>query len=181
MLRVSCFISETNRESIYKLLDSLGIIRSENADIALVEAGVDAPPSDLAILFQPGKAEALSNILKRLLKTEPQPPLIIGERNNTFKPLDLSDILYFRSDGNYVYAVTPDAEFEVKYRLYELEERFRGGSFIRTGKSNVVNILQVEEIIPWFGSRLLLRISGTSQRIEVSRKYLKSFKAYLEI
>jgi len=52
-------------------------------------------------------------------------------------------------------------------------------NFIRVNKSYIVNILMVKEIIPWFGGRLLLKFSGSEEKIEVSRNYVKDFKQFL--
>ena len=181
MLKISCLTKTETAKIIDPLIDELRIVRSEDAEIAVVEEGLPLPDTALTIVFNPDRLDLLSEALKKLSREDHPETLIIGSRNNTFKPLDTDSILFFEADGNYVYAETESQRYEVKHRLYELEERFSDGPFIRIGKSLIVNIMQVDEIIPWFGSRLLLRINGTDRRVEVSRNYVKSFKRYLEL
>ena len=180
MLEVCCIVSPENKEKVSDLLTGNNIIISEHAEISIVEAGLNCPNSGLVISFSPQRMDLLEKLLSSLYKSDSR-DFLIGSRHHTQQIIQYTDILYFRAEGNYVYAVTSSAEYEVKYKLYELEKLFSNSSFIRTGKSNIVNIIKVEEIIPWFGSRLLLRIEGTAQRVEVSRNYLKQFKEYLEI
>ena len=182
MLRVRCVVSPENKKNIDTLLEKHGIIRDSGADIAIVEGGLEKPAAGVVIQFAADRIDLLEEAFAALRSApEPAPPLLLGSRHNTWQSIPPNEVLFFRADGNYVYAATATAEYEVNQKLYELEDRFKGGNFIRTGKSYIVNILKVQEIIPWFGSRLLLRIAGSEQRIEVSRSYLKSFKAYLEM
>ena len=162
------------------MFKDFNISRDDSSEIILLESGFPRPKSGIVITFNPSELHLLEIIFSKLSNSKlKNSSLLIGKKHNTFKPVSIENILYFEADGNYIYAVTQDERIEIKYKLYEIVNQFQDGNFIRIGKSHVVNILKVQEIIPWFGSRLLLRISGTDNRIEVSRKYIKSFKEYL--
>lgn len=190
MREVRCIVSAENEKKLTALLADLNIKYSDSSEVLIIEQdlqNVQSVTAALIITFNPARLDLLRDLLSAGKEEPPeqhgpgQPGFIIGSRHNTRQILQTDDILFFRADGNYVYAVTSSAEFEVKHRLYELEQRFRCGRFVRTGKSFIVNIMKVTEIIPWFGSRLLLRIDGTGQRLEVSRTYVKSFREFLEL
>ena len=88
-------------------------------------------------------------------------------------------VCFFMSDGNYVYCQTDVQRLEVNKKLYELESSYADMGFIRINKSHVVNILKVNEIVPWFGGRLLLSFKGIKDEIPVSRHYVSGFKEFL--
>lgn len=69
----------------------------------------------------------------------------------------------------------------MKHRLFEMEKLIACENFVRVNKSNIVNVLKIREIIPWFGGRILLRFTESDERIEVSRNYVKDFKQFLNM
>ena len=180
MLKARCRLRAENRAAVISILNQFGIIEDDSADISIVEHGLAAPETDIVVFFNGRKPDMLKEMLSgRLSSSSAGTNVIPGRKHHSFEPIEIENILFFRADGNYVYAVTPEAEYEISLRLYETEARFRERNFIRINKSTVVNILKIKEIIPWFGSRLLLRLRETEQRLEVSRNYLKSFREYL--
>ncbi len=184
MLKVRCIVRRKNEERLASLLAEYGIPIDKDSNIVLLERGLSysETEAELIIDFPPDRIDFLKTFLSGICENYTrESSFLTGSRNNTYRIIPVKDILFFRADGNYVYAVTAEYVYEIKYRLYELEEKFRHGNFIRTGKSYIVNIMKVREIIPWFGSRLLLRIKDSDHRIEVSRNYIKSFKQYLEM
>jgi DNA-binding LytR/AlgR family response regulator len=62
-----------------------------------------------------------------------------------------------------------------------MEKLIACNNFIRVNKSNIINVLKIKEIIPWFGGRILLRFISSEERIEVSRNYVKDFKQFLDM
>ena len=182
MLKVRCVASPEIEDKVITVLQKYNIKIDPDSKTVLLQEGLQAPDSDILISFKPDRFNILEDFIDKLSRINYSgPDIIIGSRHNSWETIQTADILFFRAEGNYVYAVTEDNEFEVKHKLYELENRFAGSFFIRTGKSSIVNILKVKEIIPHFRSRLLLRIEGTDKRLEVSRNYLGSFKRYLEL
>ena len=60
--------------------------------------------------------------------------------------LPASKILFFETDGGVIRAHTTDDEFEVKYKLYELEELLPA-YFMRISKSTILNIHKVYSLL----------------------------------
>lgn len=151
----------------------------EEADYTIVESGHKAPDSGVSIVFHPDEIQTLIRLLNDLAGKNSAPDVLVGRKHETYEPLKPEQILFFRADGNTLFAHTEKQSFEMKHKLFEIERMFPGGCFIRVNKSYIVNILKVREIIPWFGGRLLLKISGSDEHIEVSRTYVRDFKDYL--
>ena len=59
--------------------------------------------------------------------------------------LPLEDILFFETEGKVIFAHTGYEMYQVKYRLYELEE-FLPGHFMRISKSTILNTNKVYSI-----------------------------------
>jgi DNA-binding LytR/AlgR family response regulator len=98
---------------------------------------------------------------------------------------EASNFYYFEARGNNVFCIAAGVdhkltnEYRIKDKLYELEARLPQNRFLRVSKSYIVNIDNVNEIIPWFGRRLILRFVDGKREIEVSRNYVKNLKEYL--
>lgn len=93
-------------------------------------------------------------------------------------PLAFSDVLYFESVEERVFAYTASEVYTVRLRLYEIEERCQPLRFVRCSKSVVVNLMQVESFRPALDSRLLARMKN-GEDIVISRMYAREIKRRL--
>jgi DNA-binding LytR/AlgR family response regulator len=162
-------------------LESRGISIAEEAGVSIVERGQSPPPEGVCILFDPASPDTLLALLSDLSRTQApkQINLITAKKDGGFHPLKLERIRYFESDGNAVYCHAEGARYEVQEKLYELETRLQSKAFLRIHKSFIVNAAWIEDILPWFGGRLLLRLKGGAAELEVSRNYVADFKVFL--
>ncbi len=103
---------------------------------------------------------------------------VTGYINDGAFALRLSDILYFEAVGERVFAYTENELYEIKRRLYELEENYRDRMFIRCSKSVIVNISKIESFRPAPDTRLLARMKN-GEEIVISRMYAKVLKQRL--
>lgn len=182
-MQINLICSNQLRKLLTEAMESRGFSITSNARLSLVEKGHDVPAQGLAILFEYQTLEDLSDFFDMLgKKPDNTKSIIIGRRQNseTFEVIPYETILYFEAEGNYAYCIATNDKFRVKNKLYELETTLREQGFMRISKSLLVNIMNVTEIIPWFGSRLLLKLKNKSE-IEVSRSYVRVFKEFLEI
>ena len=84
-------------------------------------------------------------------------------------------ILFFETEGEYVYAHTEKDSFRVKLRLYELEE-ILPGYFIRSSKSTIINSQQVYSITRNLTASSLVAFKNTHKHVYVSRHYYQPLK-----
>lgn len=89
------------------------------------------------------------------------------------------DILFFETDGGMVYAHTADDVFQVKYKLYELEELLPR-AFLRISKSAIVNTDKIYSIQRNLTASSLIAFQHTHKEIYVSRSYYKVLKNKLD-
>lgn len=93
-----------------------------------------------------------------------------------FFPAD--SILFFETAGNLIDAHTADDVFQVKFKLYELEN-ILPGYFVRVSKSTILNIRHIYSIEKNITSSSLVRFSKTHKQVYVSRNYYKILKQRL--
>lgn len=85
------------------------------------------------------------------------------------------DILYIEAVGKKVFAYTEDSFFEIKERLYEVEERLNPHKFVRCSKAFLVSLLKVDSIRPALNGRYCVRMKN-GEDIIISRKYAQAVK-----
>lgn len=92
--------------------------------------------------------------------------------------LEPEDIFYIETVDKLVFLYGEKEVWESPLRLYELEERLCGGSFLRAGKSCLVNLDRIQSLRPEMGGRLQLTMQN-GERLFVSRQYAPAFKQTL--
>ncbi|MFD1124730.1 LytTR family DNA-binding domain-containing protein [Lentilactobacillus raoultii] len=92
--------------------------------------------------------------------------------------LDLSEILFFETDGRQVLAHTSHDQYVIHHRLYELEELLTG-RFARISKSAIINLDQIYALTHSLSSTVV-RFQNSPKRVYVSRRYYKALKDRLE-
>lgn len=123
----------------------------------------------------PSKNEQVKKILQNLAYVNQTITGIKQGRNFT---LTLHQIYYFEVIDNAVFAYTKEDVFEVKMRLYQLEEMLSDAVFQRISKSTLLNIRKVKS----FSSSIHGRMEATllnQEKVIISRTYVKSLKRLL--
>lgn len=99
---------------------------------------------------------------------------------NEIVQLDSKDVYYFESVDNKVYACCEKKVFEIKQKLYELEEIYKQTNFVRISKSMIVNISKVSKIVPMFNGRLE-GVLCNGEKVIITRQYVANLKKKLGI
>ncbi len=93
--------------------------------------------------------------------------------------IELDRILFFETFDNTINAHTLDDLYEVKYKLYELEE-ILPRYFIRVSKSTILNIMSISSITRNITSSSIVEFQNTYKTTYVSRHYYNDLKTRLE-
>ena len=93
--------------------------------------------------------------------------------------LSIDIVLFFETEGEYVYAHTAKDSYRIKYRLYELE-KILPKYFIRSSKSAVINSKQVHSITKNLTASSLVTFKNTYKHVYVSRNYFKQLRQLIE-
>ena len=81
---------------------------------------------------------------------------------------------------NKVFAYCEREVYEVKEKLYEIEERFEHSDFQRISKSVIVNVSVIDYISPLIGSRLEAKLKN-GEKVIISRQYVPELKKKIGI
>ena len=103
---------------------------------------------------------------------------IIGKKDDANHVIPLYEIYYFESVDEKVFCYTDKETFEVKYRLYEIEEALGKARFIRIGISMILNVAQVDAFKSSLNGRMEARLKN-GESVEISRSYVPSLRRML--
>ncbi len=118
--------------------------------------------------------------LLRRLKEGGEKDSIAGYTGESIVMLPVAEIFYFDAVDNKVFSYTKDKCFEVKKKLFEIEEEYGNASFIRVSKNAIVNIRKIERLVPEFNGRLEAKLKN-GESIIISRGYVPQLKNKLGI
>lgn len=94
--------------------------------------------------------------------------------------LPLEEILFFETSDNQVWAHTVDDEYQVRYKLYELEEMLPR-AFLRVSKSTILNTDKVYSVLRNLTAASKVEFYGSHKVVYVSRSYFKTLKEKLSL
>lgn len=113
--------------------------------------------------------------LIRTLQSSPASSFLIGYLEERIYLIHPSDLIRVYADQKKVFADTERETYQLKLRLYEIEEKYPIPYIVRISNSEIVNMNKVE--------RLDLSLSGTicmifrnGKRTFVSRRYIAEIK-----
>ncbi len=139
-------------------------------------------------LLKPISFERFTKAINKFLETESHQPTqaIFQPENSTTNPeylflkadkkhykVNLDDIFYFESLGDYVIAFTRDKKIVTKERLSHLAETLPAGRFIQIHRSYIVSISKIESVGPGF-------VEINKKKLPVGRSYKPELNKLLE-
>ncbi|MCI8608203.1 MAG: LytTR family transcriptional regulator [Firmicutes bacterium] len=119
--------------------------------------------------------DSLIKLLERL--KNPQEP-INGHLEGRIVRLEPKDIFYFESVEGKVFAYTAVEVYEIHRKLYEVEEVYGDGDFLRISKSIIVNVSKISYVKPTFNGRFEARLKN-QETVMISRQYVADLKKKL--
>lgn len=90
------------------------------------------------------------------------------------------DVFYFESVDNHTFLYTETQVLEINKRLYELEEILSDTDFVRTSKSQIVNINKIKLLKPELNRSITAEMIN-GEILSISRRYTKQIKTLLSI
>lgn len=127
-------------------------------------------------------AELSEDILETVkkLKNKELKDSVALQNGDTILMVPTKDIFYFDAVDNRVFAYTKDKSYEIKLKLYEIEEDSSFPSFLRISKNTIVNIKKIEHLTPEFNGRFIAKLLN-GEKVLISRGYVPALKKKLGI
>lgn len=138
-----------------------------------LDPSIDEPE---ILIRAPQLTEEIAQLQESILKQKLAPLTFYKNRSEYF--LDLGTLLFFETDGERIYGHTRDEAYEVKQKLYELEELLPI-AFCRISKSTIVNVKQIYSLEKSFSGTSTINFYQTHKQVHVSRRYYSVLKERL--
>lgn len=103
---------------------------------------------------------------------------IMAFKSGSIVMLEPKEIYYFEAVDNKVFAYGEKEVYEMKAKLYEIEEDFEGTDFFRASKSSIVNLAKIKSLTPAFSGRFEALLYN-EERVIISRQYVSQLKKKL--
>ena len=129
------------------------------------------------IIRAPRLTEDVARLQQLILEQKMTPLTFYKDRSEYF--VDVSEILFFETDGEKIYGHTKEEAYEVRQKLYELEE-ILPIAFCRISKSTIVNTKQIYAIEKSFSGTSTVNFYQTHKQVHVSRHYYQLLKERLK-
>lgn len=180
-MKIYLSVSAQNSPIYGEVLQKKGfLLTEEDPDLVIQETGCTIEHLPEIPLLTVKDSQQLETILTHLENKNPLNAFLL-QKEESVELLPCEQAYFFDARDDHVFCYSAEGCWEVKLKLYEIDEQYRSRGFIRISKSTVINTLAVREVVPWFGGRILLRFFETDEIREVSRRYTGSFKAYLRM
>lgn len=182
-MKIHLICSDSIKGIVEELLKNRKIELDHASKYCVIEKDFELPQGKIGLSFEMQTLNTLMAFLDEMQTQEVEASQIItGRYEDRFEIIPYERISYFEGSGNDVFCITCDGvSYRIKEKLYELELKLRQHGFIRVSKPHLVNIAKVGQIFPWFNGKLMLRMEENDQEIDVTRHYVKDFKAFLGI
>ena len=129
------------------------------------------------IIRAPRLTEDVARLQQLILEQKMTPLTFYKDRSEYF--VDVSEVLFFETDGEKIYGHTREEAYEVRQKLYELEE-ILPIAFCRISKSTIVNTKQIYAIEKSFSGTSTVNFYQTHKQVHVSRHYYQLLKERLK-
>lgn len=103
-----------------------------------------------------------------------------GHDEHGVSMITASDIYYFESVDKKVFAYCSQSVYEVKEKLYQVEELSEMFPFMRISKSMIINLDKIRHISPALGGRFEALLEN-DEKVIISRQYVPILKDKLGV
>lgn len=144
-----------------------------------IEIKIDETVKEPKIIVVTDKmTEEVSQIIKRF--SEDGEKTIAGFQDGIAKVLEPDSLFRVYASNGKVLAQTSHGEYQLRLRLYELEQRLDGHFFVRISNSEIINLKRVKGFDLSFAGTICVMLSNGTVTY-VSRRYVAKIKKILGI
>ncbi len=140
-----------------------------------IDTSVEEPE---ALIITPRMSEEVNKIVDYIGKLNEEPTVISGVKDDKVEILEQGEFIRAYAEGGKVFVRTEKGLYQVRLRLYELEERLDGSIFVRISNSEIVNLKKVKSIDLSFIGTICMEMSD-GEVSYVSRRYVSKIKKIL--
>lgn len=125
------------------------------------------------------RCDSLSeNLWKLLQQFKINDELLTVTKDGQISRIKPTDVYYIESVDHRTFLYTEKDVYEIKKKLYEMEQQYQGIDYFRVSKSVIMNLNKVKFLSPVLGSRLEATLLN-GEKIMISRQYVAALKTLL--
>lgn len=140
-----------------------------------IDAGVKEPE---VMITTASMTEEVNRVVEFVSRLDDAPIVISGIREDKVALLDQDTMIRIYAEGGKVFARTESGLYQIKMRLYEVEERLDSSKFVRISNSEIVNLKKVKSLDLSFVGTICMELSN-GEVSYVSRRYVSKIKKVL--
>ncbi|MDD6038976.1 MAG: LytTR family DNA-binding domain-containing protein [bacterium] len=140
-----------------------------------IDANYEEPE---ALITTAHMTDEVNRIIDFINQTNTVSTIIPGIRNDKVELLTQDSLIRIYAEGGKVYAKTISGLYQLRLRLYELEERLDDTVFVRISNSEIVNLKKVNSLDLSFVGTICMELSNGDVSY-VSRRYVPRIKKIL--
>ena len=140
-----------------------------------IDAGAKEPEITITTSHM---TEDVNRVVDFVSRLDDAPTIISGIREDKVELLDPEVIVKIYAEDSKVFAKTDKGSYQIRLRLYEVEERLASGKFVRISNSEIVNLKKVKSLDLSFVGTICMELSNGTVSY-VSRRYVSKIKKVL--
>lgn len=140
-----------------------------------IDTNIEEPA---ALITTPRMTEEVTRVVDFISKLDDITTVISGIRDDKVELLEQESIFRIYAEEGKVFARTESGLYQIRLRLYELEERLDDSKFVRISNSEIVNLKKVKSLDLSFVGTICMELSN-GEVSYVSRRYVSKIKKKL--
>ena len=140
-----------------------------------IDTNIEEP---VALITTPRMTEEVTRVVDFISKLDDITTVISGIRDDKVELLEQESIFRIYAEEGKVLARTESGLYQIRLRLYELEERLDDSKFVRISNSEIVNLKKVKSLDLSFVGTICMELSN-GEVSYVSRRYVSKIKKKL--
>ncbi|MGI5958519.1 MAG: LytTR family DNA-binding domain-containing protein [Massiliimalia sp.] len=130
------------------------------------------------VIYTSEITDEIRQLLEKLNQTSPQ--MLTGIRQGNLEILEQEQLIRIYASNGKVFAEAAKGTYQLRMRLYELEEILNPRIFVRISNSEIINLKQAEKFDLSFSGTICVTLSDGTVTY-VSRRYVSKIKQVLGI
>ena len=140
-----------------------------------IDTNIEEP---VALITTSRMTEEVTRVVDFISKLDDITTVISGIRDDKVELLEQESIFRIYAEEGKVLARTESGLYQIRLRLYELEERLDDSKFVRISNSEIVNLKKVKSLDLSFVGTICMELSN-GEVSYVSRRYVSKIKKKL--
>ncbi len=141
---------------------------------------LDIAPHHETVIVKVCAKEMDDEVMSLLQRLKEEPSHIVANAKEKLIILQPKEVNFFYTENQKVWANTNKGAFEVRQKLYELEESLPKKLFVRISKGVIANTHAMREIEVSFNGSLVVTFKNNHQEV-ISRRYVNVVKQAIGI